>query len=505
MANAPSTRPSFSPGRRWRIGFSVVVMTLAVFAVVVMVNYLSAQFFRRYYLSSLTRIQLSTRTTSLLHSLTNKVQVTVYSSREEEIFSDVANLLKEYTSANSKISVRYIDYNHEAGAAEEFKIKYKLGSSTNKNLIVFECEGRTKTVLGDTLVQNQLIQEKSETPGQLALRKKPINFLGELMFTGALLGVTNPKPLKAYFLEGHGEHRPDNANTAMGYARFADVLRQSNIEIDTLMLLGTNNVPDDCNLLVVAGPENAIPTIELNRIDKYLSAGGRLLVLFNIRSAEHATGLEKVLAKWGVNVTTGIVKDPDYSSTAEQVDVLAACGVKLPDNFKIKHPVISPLIGQRLQLILPREVDVVDLSPQPDSGLKAEPILFSGPRSMLDIRSAGLAQRPSAKSLMVAVEKSAAKGVAAERGATRILVTGDSLFLGNERIESAANREFASHAANWLLDRPLLLEGVGPKSITEYTLGITNIEFQTVQLILLAAMPGGILLLGGLVWLRRRK
>ena len=93
MATEPSSKPSFSPGRKWRIGFSVVVMTVSVFAVMVMVNYLSTQIFRRYYLSSLTRIELSSRTTSLLHSLTNHVQVTVYCSREESFFSECSRLV----------------------------------------------------------------------------------------------------------------------------------------------------------------------------------------------------------------------------------------------------------------------------------------------------------------------------------------------------------------------------------------------------------------------------
>jgi len=496
MATEPSSKPSFSPGRKWRIGFSVAVMTVAVFAVVVMLNYLSTQIFRRYYLSSLTRIQLSTRTTSLLHSLTNRVQVTVYCSRDEDFFSDLANLLKEYTSADRKIAVRYIDYDREPGAAEEFKIKYNLGTSTNKNLIVFECEGRTKIVLGEALTQNQLVQEHSDTPGELALRKKPINFLGELMFTGAILGVTNPKPLKAYFLEGHGEHHPDNANDPLGYAKFAGVLRQNNVQVETLTLLGTNSVPDDCSLLVIAGPKDLLPAIELSRIEQYLTEGGRLLILFNVLSVEHPTGLEKLLAKWGVNVTTGIVKDPDYSSPPEGLDVIAF-------NFRVKHPLVNSLLGSRLQMIMPREIDAPDTAAQPDNSLKAEEIVFSGPRAILS--NGGMTQRPGTKPLIVAVEKSAAKGVAAARGATRILVTGDSLFLGNERIESAANRDFANLAANWLLDRPVLLEGVAPKSITEYKLMVTNLELQTIEWILLAAIPGGVLLFGGLVWLRRRK
>jgi hypothetical protein len=496
MATPPASKPSFSRGRKFKIGFSIVVMIIAVFAVVVMLNYLSAQIFRRAYFSSHTRIELSTRTINLLHSMTNRVQITVYCTKDDPSYGAMNDLLKEYTSANPKLDVRYIDYDRDPGAAEQFKVKYNLVGSTNKNLIIFDCEGRIKTVNGDALVQTQLVPERSENPGELALRKKPIAFVGELLFTGALIGVTNPKPLKAYFLDGHGEHHPDNASDPMGYAKFADVLKLNCVEVGKLTLLGTTNVPDDCNLLVIAGPKDPIPAVELGRIEKYLSEGGRLLALFNVLSVEHPTGLEKLLAKWGVNVTTGIVKDPDNSQPPEGLDVQAF-------TFRVNHPVVNSLLGSRLQLILPREVDALDLSSQPDNGLKAEEIVYSGPRSLLS--NGGMAQRPGKKPLIVAVEKSAAKGVAAERGATRLLVTGDSLFLGNERIESAANRDFAGYAANWLLERPVLLEGVAPKRIDEYRLSISNLELQTVQWILLAAMPGGILFLGGLVWLRRRK
>ncbi|MEI9863815.1 MAG: hypothetical protein WDN00_04525 [Limisphaerales bacterium] len=36
-------------------------------------------------------------------------------------------------------------------------------------------------------------------------RRKPVAFNGEMAFTAMLLAVENPKPLKAYFLQGHGE------------------------------------------------------------------------------------------------------------------------------------------------------------------------------------------------------------------------------------------------------------------------------------------------------------
>ena len=62
MANDPQFQPSFSPGRRWKTGFDVVLRTALVLAVVVMVNYLGARFFGRFYLSSQTRIQLAPQT-----------------------------------------------------------------------------------------------------------------------------------------------------------------------------------------------------------------------------------------------------------------------------------------------------------------------------------------------------------------------------------------------------------------------------------------------------------
>ena len=105
---------------------------------------------------------------------------------------------------------------------------------------------------------------------------------------------------------------------------------------------------------------------------------------------------------------------------------------------------------------------------------------------------------------MVAVEQKAAPGVANTRGTTRMIVTGDSFFLGNRQIESAANRDFAGYAANWLLDRTVLLEGIGPRPVTEFRLTMTQAQQKDVRWLLLGALPGGVLLFGWFVWLVRR-
>ncbi len=103
------------------------------------------------------------------------------------------------------------------------------------------------------------------------------------------------------------------------------------------------------------------------------------------------------------------------------------------------------------------------------------------------------------------MEKGAIKGIVNVRGTTRMVIVGDSVFLTNHQIESGRNRDFAGFAVNWLLERSQLLEGLGPRSEIEYRLTMSKSQMQSTQWLLLGAMPGAALLLGGLVWFRRRR
>ncbi len=91
------------------------------------------------------------------------------------------------------------------------------------------------------------------------------------------------------------------------------------------------------------------------------------------------------------------------------------------------------------------------------------------------------------------------------RGTTRIVAVGDDIFLGNYYIDAGGNRDFLSSALNWLLDRSQLMEGLGPRPVTEFRLQITTYQQSQLRWVLLGILPGSVLLLGWLVWLARRK
>src|SRR5206468_2372926 len=148
--------------------------------------------------------------------------------------------------------------------------------------------------------------------------------------------------------QGHGEHDLASSDEANGYLKLAAVFAQNCLELQRLSLLGTNPAPSqsECDLLVVAGPTDPIPDLELEKIDQYLNQGGRLLVLFRYKSAGKQIGLEKLLAKWGVEVGFNVVEDPDHTISGQDVIV---------DKFS-NHPVMNGLLLSSLHLLLPRSI-----------------------------------------------------------------------------------------------------------------------------------------------------
>jgi hypothetical protein len=500
MATTPSPQPSFSPRRKWSIAFSVTFATLAVFAILLGVNYLSSKyFFHRFYLSADTRVQLSPRTLSVLKSLTNKVDVTIYYDKDDPTYADIVSLLREYQAhARKQLSVKTIDYYRDPGAAAEFKAAHKnLGSLTNKDFVMFESEGRPDFVDGNWLkpYKDTLELTTNGTQQQLAINRKQTVFNGEMLFTAKIFGVTQPKALKAYFLQGHLERSPTEKGDE-GYSKLMEVFHRNHVETATLNnLLGTNSVPLDCNLLVIAGPQAEFQDVELEKISQYIDQGGRLFALFDVHALTHQLGLETVLAKWNVRVTHSMVLDPALAIDSEKTGT--AFGVT---NFT-PHDITKPLIGSQLNVVLPRPIGRIKA---PSQTAADEPqvteLAFSSATSQLKDSPT---TAPRAYPLMVAVEKAAAKGVVTERGTTRMLIVGDSIFLDNQFIPY--NEDFADLAINWLLERTSLLSGVGPRPITEYRLQMTQRQINAVKGLLLGAIPGGILLFGGLVWLRRRK
>ena len=433
---------------------------------------------------------------SLLKSLTNQVKVVIYYDKKDPLYSTLSDLLAEYAMANRGISIQAVDYLRDAAAAQKVKADYKLTAANDKNVIIFDCGGKAQRIDGSALAQYTLEQVPSEKEREY--RRKPVAFLGESLFTAALLQVTNPKPLKAYFLQGHGEHQLDSGDQLIGYINFSGVLRQNYMQVEGLSLLGSNSVPMDCDLLVIAGPTTALPEIELERIDQYLAQGGRLLALFNFQCIGKDSGLEKIFAKWGIEVGSNVIADREHTSSSAGSDVIVSA-------FS-KHPMVNPLLGSGLYLVRPRTIGRLNTRTQPADAPRVEEIAFTGPNSSLTPSTSAQTKRdPVGFPVMVAAEKAPIKGVTTERGATRIVAIGDSLLFANNQLELLGQPRFCQSRRK-LAARPRpMLGGVGPRPITDYRLVMPGPSYGARNGFCWRECPGAVLWPGALAWARRRR
>ena len=378
MADQPPSRPSFSPGRRVAIAFDLLIRTAVVVAVVAMLNYIGGRYFQRFYLSSQTRVELSSRTITVLNTITNQVKVTLYYDKSDPLYPSIAALIGRISRPSipgSALNPSII--RATPPKAQRVKSTYHLSTSSGgseKDVVIFDCDGRYKVAEGKELANYTLEQVPNATEREF--RRKIVAFNGELMFTASLLAVTDPKPFTAYSLEGHGEHGIADTDPNMGYSKFASTLQQNYIRVEPLTLVGTNDIPADCNLLIIAGPTRLIPDGELDKIEHYLDQGGRLLAMVNVATKDRLTGLEKVLAQWGVEVDGSVVHDPEKSVSASDVIVT---------QFS-HHPVVDPLTGSAIQLLLPRSIRAEKIPDSVTDGPKVEEIAFAGSAPYVDGR-----------------------------------------------------------------------------------------------------------------------
>lgn len=498
MANRDSLAPSFSPARRFGIGLSVATSVVAATALLLMVNFLAFRHSHRFQWGGDQRFQLCTATRQVLEALTNEVRTTILFDRNHALFSSVSGLLKEYAYACPRLSVRHVDYSRDIQMAQTIIDRLQL-PPTESDLVVFESGGRSRVVraaeLSDYDVTRLLAGDK-EIPR--------VGFKGEPLFTSALAGLIESRSPVVYCLQGHGEHDPMSTESKFGYSRFARLLEQKNITLKPLRLTGESEVPEDCRLLIVAGPRSRLDPAELDRLQRYLSRGGRLLALLSYyQSGRAPTGLERLLDGWGVAVGENLTFD---------IQNAVPGGGILATNFSA-HPVMRPLRNHTVYVVMARSIEP-KAGPAGADAPRVEALFSTSPQGFTasEATDAGLPRHNPAQdrrgviALAVAVEKGNLQGVAADRGSTRIVVVGESIFLANETIvKTAANLEFASLSVNWLLDRPQSLGGIAPRPIPEFQIMLSRRDLVQVRWLLLAGLPAAPLAVGLLVWIRRRR
>ena len=349
----------------------------------------------------LSSAEFSSRTRGILAESSGEISVTCFLARDDARFRPLGHLLRALrkTSASlggARFDVRFVDPRWDVASAERLASR-----GVSEASLVFE-KGRRVVVL-------------------------PVkDGCGERILAATVRRLTTPHSRRnVYWTVGHGEAALDG----YGLYGLSDIARElvregyRNAPID---LATAEAVPADCALIALVGPKDALARVELDRLDAYLRAGGRLLVCLG---PSEGGGLASLLSTWGIQVAS--------SAALAGAKTLSGTDVIVSDFSD--HPVAAPLRGSRVILESPAAFAASSAAASSAAG-GADAIVFS-PLVTLD----GVA-------LAAAAERGTGAGDDLAIRPTRIVAIGDATFALNGALASRANanRDFILNCVAYL-------------------------------------------------------
>jgi hypothetical protein len=487
-----------------RYTLSGVVGVVLAIALTLMVNWLAARHYVSADWTSSKMYSISPKTLNVLKDLDQEIRVIVFMTPASPLYDQVHELLSRYAAASDKIVVEYIDPDKEPLRTRQLAEQFGISVA---DTVVFSYGDRTKYVTSEQMADYDYAgMQYGQAPTMRA-------FKGEEQFTSAILSLVAPSVPKVYFVTGHGEASLENASggakSDRSLAVLAEALKRENIETaDTVLLTG--KVPDDADVLAIVGPTRPFTEPELTALGSYLDGGGRVLIcldpLIEPAGTMRSTRLEEFLAGRGIQVNNDLVVDP--SRKLPFYDLSAVYLTDFP-----AHPVTQGLEGVAVLFTVARSLTVekgsdakviVETSPEGWGETNLSQLLAGKPVERDD------ADTPGPVAVGVAAEGKPAEttttgddGSAKPGAGYRLVVYGDSDFMADYEISNAGNLTLAMNTFDWLAARELSL-GIAPREVEQVNLFLSQQQMRTILLVTLVAMPGAAIILGILVWRKRR-
>lgn len=460
----------------WRKILLLVLVLLAGAVAVSGINLLGYNFNRRWDLTKAKQHTLSKETKELLSSLDREVKLTAfYVGLAPKYLEDI---FQAYAQASNMISTEIVDPIEDIGYAAQFG---NVISGKEKKAIV-QAGGERRDI------------DFTDQP------------LTEEQLNNAIMRVTR-KAVNVYFLTGHGEYNIHDEKE-QGLTTLAKMLLANNMMAKKLLLGIKEEIPEDCDVLVVAGPKNNFTDKEKKLVQDYLSRGGD--ALFLIESVLVTTpdnplseddlkrnpSLNTILNNWGIKINDDIVVD--LGSHAGQ-DV----GSPATNNYMAHKAIVGGL--DYTFYVRPRSISIL---PDRRKSLRLAPLVLtlSSESSwgetdrMLNVKFDEVLDKPGPVPIAFVIWEPKEEDKPSD---TRIIVVTDADFLTNNYISYYSNAQMGLNMINWLAETDYQVMA-GKNDVQVERLDLTSRQKQLVVIILIL-LPLSIMMMGAVVWIRSRE
>ena len=463
--------------------YSLAVCAVAL-VIVVVVNLIAGTLPAR-----VTEFDLSTNALYSLSDYSKQIvknvdsDVTIYhlttASNED---AHLSGLLRRYAALNDHIRVETRDPQLSQIASQYTK------DEVSENSLIFVSEKRNKVVDYNSIMG---YSEQAQMYAMYGQSVAPDQFNGEREITSALNFVTTDVLPKVYALTGHGEYAlASGVQTAVA---------SENIELADLDLTQTKDVPKDCACLLILAPDADLAPQELDAIEAYWNAGGKLMLATLTKSqlSGETPNFDALIADLGLKAGDGLVIEGDSSMYYPYPNYL------LPQLQS--HEITDPIIESKYHVYFPNAREL-SAAGQKRSTLEIVPLLSASDASFARADMSNSSGKKSAGDVDGPFDVAYAVTETVDGQTANAAVFATPLFLDEGFIAYSGNLNLFLNALKWMCDLEENISVVETKSLTDYsTLEVDHSMSIAWGLLLTLAIPAAVLITGIVIYVKRKK
>lgn len=254
--------------RQTKYGAYSAVYILVALAIIVAGNFLANRYNKTFDATKNKLYSLSDQTEKILDNLES--DLTIYYFDRNSEFGAARNSLARYSNASSRVKIEYIDPDSKPEIAKAMNIR----------------------TYGTVLVEVGANREEASSAD-------------EEQITNTIIKVLKGEERTACILSGHGEADVSDSERD-GFSGARQAIEDANYKTKSVSLLESPEVPSDCTLLILPGPETGYLPPEIDTFKRYVDGGGRALLLLD---PDASPELGEMLAGWGVRVHNETIID----------------------------------------------------------------------------------------------------------------------------------------------------------------------------------------------------
>lgn len=453
-----------------------LLFSLLFLVAVGLLAWLSTQYSAQFDWTASHRHTLSEASLKVLGLLKEPVTITAYARENQQVRDPIRDLVERYRRTKQDVALSFVNPDTQPEKVRQ------LGIQVDGELVI-EYQGRT---------------EKIQEPGETSL-------------TNALQRLATAEERHVVFLEGHGDRSPQGrANHDL--QQFADELKRKGINVSMANLAVTPIIPDNTDVLVIAGPRTNLLPGEVKLIQDYVTKGGNLWWLGDPGDLH---GLAPLAEQLGVTFLAGTIVDASTQLLGIDDPTFALVADYPP------HPITQ---GFQQMTLFPA---AAALGQNDKSDFEKEPLLTTLQRSWTETGpiegkiafDADKGERQGPLELGYAINRAISPPEPAKKpdakvdggqppaaqtpSEQRIVVVGDGDFLSNAFLGNGGNLELGLNMIQWLSHGDALIN-IPAKVAPDRKLQLSPLASGTIAVGFLFVLPILLIGTGAWIWFKRR-